>query len=432
MQVHYNARVVLLSVHHFFVVRFTQEGKSHTVCAQRGLDDIGDIVLVCLRVKVFQAFAAGLLMAAKVVVGAVCNAPQFAPIGEREGIFNVCGGVGIKRQLCGLVVAQAQVLFLNAKAEQPVFAIVFPIGKPLKVCSGLAEELALHLLKLARAEREVARRDFVAERLAHLANAKGKLAARGALHIGKVYKNALRGFGAQITGAGRIFRYANGCFEHQIEFADGGKIVLAAHGAHHIVMLGNKGVHLVKVHGIHIHFRVHVANQLVCPVAGLAAFAVQQGIRKAGHMAGGHPGLRVHQNGGVQPHVVRALLHKLLPPGALYVVFKLYAKGAVIPRVRQAAVNFTARINKASVFAQGYHFFHFLFVAFHACHLFLSRYVLLYGGTAVASSILLDARLFFAYNKQYAQGFVCPARTAAAPRPPQRDTWQPEARHARW
>ena len=75
--------------------------------------------------------------------------------------------------------------------------------------------------------------------------------------------------------------------------------------------------------------------------------------------------------------------------------FEFHAEGAVIPRVRKAAVNFTARINKASVFAQGYYFFHFLFVAFHSCHLFLSRYVLLYGGTAFASSILLDARLFF-------------------------------------
>ena len=132
-------------------------------------------------------------------------------------------------------------------------------------------------------------------------------------------------------------------------------------------------------------------------------------------MAGGHPRLRVHDDGGVQPHIVRALLHKFLPPGALHIVFELHAEGAVIPRVRKAAVNFTARINKASVFAQGYHFFHFLFVAFHSCHLFLSRYVLLYGGTAFASSILLDARRFFAYNKQYMQSLVRHVRTAAAP-----------------
>ena len=174
------------------------------------------------------------------------------------------------------MVAQAKVFFPDAKAEQPVFAVVLPIGEPLKVCSGLAEEFALHLLKLARAEREVARRNLVAEGLAHLAHAEGQLAARGALHIGKVYKNALRSFGPQVACAGRILCYADSRFEHQVEFADGREIVLAAHGAHHVVMLGNKGIHLVEAHGVHVHIGVRIANQLVRPVAGLAAFAVQQ------------------------------------------------------------------------------------------------------------------------------------------------------------
>ena len=58
------------------IVSLAQEGQRHTVAAQRGLDHVGDVVLVGLAVEVLQALAGGLLMAGQVVVGAVCNAPQ--------------------------------------------------------------------------------------------------------------------------------------------------------------------------------------------------------------------------------------------------------------------------------------------------------------------------------------------------------------------
>ena len=53
-------------------------------------------------------------------------------------------------------------------------AVVDPVLVPLLVGARLAEELQLHLLELAGAEDEVARRDLVAEGLADLADAEGR------------------------------------------------------------------------------------------------------------------------------------------------------------------------------------------------------------------------------------------------------------------
>ena len=106
------------------VVGLAQESQRHAVAAQRRLDDVGDVVLVGLAVEVLEALAGGLLMAAQVVVGAVGDAPQLAPIGKREGVLDVGGGAAVEGQLCRLVVTQAQVLLLDAEAQQPVLAIV--------------------------------------------------------------------------------------------------------------------------------------------------------------------------------------------------------------------------------------------------------------------------------------------------------------------
>ena len=68
-----------------------------------------------------------------------------------------------------------------------------------------------------------------------------------------------------------------------------------------------------------------------------------RGSEKPRQMAGGHPGLGVHEDGGVQTHVVGVLLHEFLPPGLLDVVLQLHAQGAVVPRVGQAAVDLSSR-----------------------------------------------------------------------------------------
>ena len=365
MQVQHHAHIILGLVHHFLVVGLAQEGQGHAVAAQRGLDDIGDVVLVLLLVEIGQVLAAGLLMAAQVVVGAVGDAPQLTPVGEGEGILNVGGGPGVEGQLGGLVVTQAQVLLLDAQVQQPLLAVVLPVGKPLQVGARLTEELALHLLELTGAEGEVARGDLVTEGLAHLAHTEGQLAAGGALDVGEVDKDALGGLRPQIAGGAAVLGDADGGLEHQVELADGGEVVLAAHGADDVLVLGDEGVHLVKAHGVHVHLGVLLADELVGAVAGLAGLAVQQGVGEGGHVAGGDPGLGVHDDGGVQAHVIGGLLHELLHPGLLHVVLELHAQGAVVPAVGQAAVDLAAGVHKAPVFTQGDDFFHGLIRMIH-------------------------------------------------------------------
>ena len=76
---------------------------------------------------------------------------------------------------------RAQVFLLDAQGQQPLEAEVLPIGKPLQIGAGLAEELAFHLLKFPGAEGEVAGGDLVAEGFAHLAHAEGELFPGGCL-----------------------------------------------------------------------------------------------------------------------------------------------------------------------------------------------------------------------------------------------------------
>ena len=110
---------------------------------------------------------------------------------------------------------------------------------------------------------------------------------------------------------------------------------------------------------------VHVADELVGSVSCLAGLAVEQGVGEAGDVAGGDPGLGVHEDGGVEADVVLALLHELLEPCLLHVVLELHAEGTVVPGVCKPAVDLAARVYKAAVLAQRYDFVHCLFVVFH-------------------------------------------------------------------
>ena len=90
MQVQNGANVVvalLVLTDDLLVICLAQECKRDAVAAEGGLDDVGDVVLVCVLIEVGQVLAGGLLMTAEVVIGAVGYAPQLAPIGEREGVF---------------------------------------------------------------------------------------------------------------------------------------------------------------------------------------------------------------------------------------------------------------------------------------------------------------------------------------------------------
>ena len=129
-------------------------------------------------------------------------------------------------------------------------------------------------------------------------------------------------------------------------------------------MLRDEGGHLLLAEGVYGFLQGEVVllapalNELISPEALLALLAVHQGIGEAAQMAGGHPGLGVHEDGGVQAHVVGVLLNELLPPGPLDIIFQLHAQGAVVPGVGQAAVDLAAGEDKAPALAQGDDFFH--------------------------------------------------------------------------
>src|SRR5690606_15877691 len=82
-----------------------------------------------------------------------------------------------------------------------------------------AEELDLHLLELARPEREVPRRHLVPERLADLRDAEGNLHARRVEHVLVVDEDALRRLGAQVRLVVLPGGGADVGLKHQVEIA---------------------------------------------------------------------------------------------------------------------------------------------------------------------------------------------------------------------
>ena len=369
MQVHHHAHVVLRLVHDLLVIRVAQHGQHAALHAEGRLDDIGDVALVRLGVEVGQILAGGLLVLGQVVIRAVGDAPQLAPAeGEQE--LEVRRGLGVEAQLLGVVVAQAEVFVLQADTEQPVMAERAPVVEPLEVGAGLAEELQLHLLKLAHAEDEVAGGDLVAEALADLADAERQLLACRALDVVEVDEDALRRLGTQIHGVLRVLGHALERLEHQVKLTDIGKVVLAAGGAGDVVLL-NKVLHLALGEGVdgltqlEAVLRAPVLDELIRAEALVALAAVHQRIGEAAQMAARHPGLGIHQDRRVEADVVGILLHELLPPGVLDVLLELGAEGAVVPGVGKAAVDLAAGEDKAAVFAQCDDLVHRLFGVFH-------------------------------------------------------------------
>src|SRR3989344_1952538 len=74
----------------------------------------------------------------------------------------------------------------------------------------------LHLLELARPEKEIARGDFVAEGPADLSDAEGQFRMKGVHHIFEIDEHPLRRLGTEI-GNRSLVRGSDLCLEHQIK-----------------------------------------------------------------------------------------------------------------------------------------------------------------------------------------------------------------------
>lgn len=352
-----DAHVVLLRVEHLLVVRLGEQREHRAVKAIGGFDDERDELLVRLGVEVLHLLTAVFLMLRKVEIRAVVRAVDLAPA-EREQELDVARGLRVMREF--LVVVEAQMFGGKTQILKILPAVRLEVVVQLGVRALLAEGLELHLLELDRAEREVARRDLVAERLADLPDAERQLRAHGALYVEEVDILALRVFGAQVNDALAVVRYAAERLEHQVEFADVREVVLAAVRAGDVMIL-DVLEHLLLRHAVGMRLRVEIVDQVVGAVAHLALLAVEQRVGERGHMAARLPNARVHQNVGVHLVAVSALLDEALSPRFLDVVFQPCAERAVIPRIGEAAVNFAARKNKAPALAERDNFFHRLF-----------------------------------------------------------------------
>ena len=355
MKVHYCTAGAVLKL--LLIVSVAYNCKEQSLNAEGRLDNIRNVLLVGLGVEVFKALAGGLLVLSQIVVGAVCNAPEFAPA-EREHKLEVGGSLRVEAKLLRAVVAQTDILLLQTEGEQEVLAVASPVLEPLKVGAGLAEELKLHLLELAHAENELTGGYLVTEGLTYLSNAERNLFAACALDISKVNENTLSSLRAEVNLILAVFGNALEGLEHQVELTDIGKVCGTAVRALDTV-LPDVSHHLLV--GPAVCVAAVVFNELICAVTGLAVLAVHQRVGEAAHVAGCHPDFRVHEDCGIQRHVVATLLHELAFPRVFYVVLEKAAQRAVVPRVGQTAVNFGAGVYVASVFAERHDFFHGLF-----------------------------------------------------------------------
>lgn len=254
------------------------------------------------------------------------------------------------------MIAQFEFFVVHAEIKKPLMAEVLPIVEPFKVGAGLAEKFKLHLFKFADTEDEVAGSDLVAEALADLTDAEGQFLSRRALHVLEVDKDALCGFGAQIDGGSGVFRHADERLEHKVEFSHAREVAVAAHGAGDLVLV-HVLFHLLVRPACDVLFDavlVHIVfDKIVCAVTGFAAFAVHKGIGETADMSACLPSGRVHNDCAVKSHVVGIFDDEFLPPGLFDIVFHLHAERAVVPRVRETAVDFTAGVHETAIFCKG-------------------------------------------------------------------------------
>src|SRR5690606_1470719 len=185
--------------------------------------------LATLVVEVVEPLPAVLLVLAQVIVRAVRDAFQFAEArrGDREAVVDVARARAVARvvrELVALVLAQAEVLAREPDPLPPRQALLAPELVPRARVVGMAEELDLHLLELAAAEREVARRHLVAERLAGLRDAERDPDARRVDDVAEVREDALRGLRAQPDLVLLVEHRAGVGVEHQVELARLGEV----------------------------------------------------------------------------------------------------------------------------------------------------------------------------------------------------------------
>ncbi len=317
VQAQHDTRLTLYLV---LVVSVDQEGERRAVGAGCRLDHVGKEALARVLVEVREVLAAVLRVLLQIEVAAVRDALELGPA-EGELVLDVGAAARVVRELVRAVLAQPQVLGLDAEAHVPVEALLLPVLVPVRVLAGLDEELHFHLLELARAEEEVARRDLVAERLADLRDAERQLLARGVEHVREVHEHALGGLGTQEHDVRVLLDGPHEGLEHQVELPRLGELAAALAG-----MAGRQDA-------------AALLGEVVGAEAHLALLAVDERVGEAGDVPRRLPDARVHQDRAVEPHDVAARPDHLTPPRFFDVALELDADRAVVPAAREPAVD---------------------------------------------------------------------------------------------
>ncbi len=310
-----------------------------------------------------------------------------------------------------------QVLAAQAEVDVPAKAAIAPIRVPRRGLVGLAEELDLHLLELAAAEREVARVDLVAKRLADLSDPERHAHSRGIADVLEVYEDSLRRLRPQIGHARVVLERADMGLEHQIERPrrgqrarrgrtrcpgfrserfvvkrvrydpQGGRLPtvrllqagdafamrldqrfllalagLAGRREKHVSRVGACVAPGGEVQGKH--------NQLIGAVAMARLAVIDHRVAETADVAAGLPHPRIHQQRAIEAHHPvpgrRTRRHRCLvvplehvgPPRLFDVALELDAEGAVVPTTVEPAIDFARRKNEAPAFAQRNDFIH--------------------------------------------------------------------------
>ena len=285
-------------------------------------------------------------MRTEVEVGAVCDAFELGPLrpGKAEAILDIDSALGVVAELLFGMLEEAHVLGVEAEVDVPVPTLLHPVLVPFLIGAGLDEELHLHLLKLAGAEDEVARRDLIAKALAGLADAERRLLARSVHDVEVIDEDALRGLGTQVVHRTRVVDGANGRAEHAIEVAWLGEVTLVA-----AVGAGDVG----KAVGGRLAVLVLVGlDEVVSTPALVALLALGQWIGERCDVAGRLPHLRREDDRGVKADDVLAAAHHVLPPLAAHILFELHTERAVVPCRAAAPVDLRGRKHEAPALAQ--------------------------------------------------------------------------------
>ena len=288
----------------------------------------------------------------QVEVGAVGNPLQLSPriALETELVLDVDGAVRVVRQLLFGMFVKPKVLRFDAEVDVPLHPGVDPVLMPVAGGVGFDEELHLHLLELAGAEDEVARRDLVTEALADLADAERRLTPGSGDDVGEVDENALRGFRTQIVHPLLGLDRTEVSLEHHVEVAGLSPLPLGAAvragdvGHRHRLRRRDAllGTLLFEVRLLHV----------VLPVPLVAVQALNQWIVEHLNVTRGDPHLTRQDDRGVQAHDIVAAGHHRLPPLPFDVLLEFHAQRPVVPRRLGPAVDLAGLVHQPAALGQ--------------------------------------------------------------------------------